>query len=355
MHEVITDLLNRRPVTRAEDWRSLWGRLGTGELDRAETAALLGSLATRVPDAATLRALLDSFSGPAPASAGQRWPETVNTVGTGGGPATFNVSTAAAFVAAAMGARVVKTGSRAYTSRLGSVDLLERLGIRLTGSTAETADAVDRDGIAFAGPFVYPAELTGLARSMAPVALRPFGRFLNAVGPFLAELPVAAQVTGVSAAMPLPELRRLAEGVDDRLIWLCTNDLGADELLGFCDNTVYTNRSGPAGGGSELRLRRGELLPERGGIEDLAPPYPDGAADYFHDVLGGRGGAAATDTVCLNAAAMAVAAGTAADWRQGLDSARDAVAGGAALEVLERLRRRSDTSRPLQRSGGRHG
>ncbi|QBI54926.1 anthranilate phosphoribosyltransferase [Streptomonospora litoralis] len=352
MHEVITALLNRRPVTRAEDWRSLWDRLGSGGLDRAEAAALLGSLATHPPEAPTLRALLDSLSRRPAASADRCWPATVNTVGTGGGPSTFNVSTAAAFVAAAMGVRVVKTGSRAYSSRLGSVDLLERLGVRLTGSLEETADAVDRDGIAFAGPFVYPPELTALARAMAPVALRPFGRFLNAVGPFLADLPVAAQVTGVSAAMPLAELRQVAQGVDDRLIWLCTNDLGADELLGFCDNTVYSNAAG--GGTPVLRLRRGELLPERGGIEDLRPFEPDDAVRRFREVLAGPPGAA-TDTVCLNAAAAAVAAGAADDWPQALDAAREAVAEGAALALLDRLRERSQTPGTLQASGGRHG
>ncbi|HEY7594308.1 MAG TPA: hypothetical protein VH969_14245 [Actinophytocola sp.] len=331
MRGPLEGLMSWEPDIEVDVWRSFWDRLDAGDVDRGEAVAVLSSLATRLPDHATLCNLLASFDErrrQAPA----RWPGSVNIVGTGGGPRTFNISTAAAFVAAATGVPVVKTGSRAYTSKLGSVDLLERLGIGLTKSYSDTEDALADFGVAFAGQFVYPAALSRLARVILPTSMRWFGKFLNTLGPFLAGLPVAAQLTGVSTAAPLPRLRQLAAASADRRIWLCTNDVGADELLGFAENIVYTDTG-------ELRMARGELTAGAGTLADLAPPDDAAAAvDRFLAVVSGDGGETATETVCLNAAAMAVAGGHAADWAAAVEAARRAVRDGAARDLLDRVR-----------------
>ncbi|MFE4827808.1 hypothetical protein [Streptomyces sp. NPDC056672] len=333
MHDALIGLLERRAPVGRETWRSFWDELGDGGLDRAQALALLVSLTTALPGPGTLRGLLDSLAERRPAEPAGRWAGTVNVVGTGGGPKTFNISTASAFVAAAAGVRVVKTGSRAYTSSLGSVDLLERLGVRLTSSYDRTAETLDRFGIAFAGPFVYPAQLTRLARTIAPTSMKPFGRFLNALGPFLADLPVTAQITGVSAAAPLTELRALAATVTGRTLWLTTNDRGADELLGFADNTIHTND------GRELRFPAGELVPAGGGFDDLLPVTdPADAPAHFLSVLAGTAGEVATRTVCLNAAALSVASGHTPDWTKAVAVAEDAVRSGAARDLAERIR-----------------
>ncbi|MHB9757707.1 hypothetical protein ACYBSK_25310 [Streptomyces sp. BYX5S] len=334
MHDALTGLLARRAVAERETWRSLWDRLGDGTLPREQAVALLASLTTRLPDPATLAALHGTLLERRPAPTGPAWPGTVNVVGTGGGPATFNISTAAAFVAAAAGVRVVKTGSRAYTSSLGSVDLLERLGVRLTASYEQTEEHLERDGIAFAGPFVYPVELTRLARLLAPMPMKPFGRFLNALGPFLADLPVAAQVTGVSRTMPLDDLRRLAATLTTRTVWLTSNDQGADELLGFARNTIHIAR------GRELVLEPGQLLSVVGGFDALAPAPKGEAVDHFLAVLAGRAHPAATATVRLNAAALAVASGRHRDWPAALAATGEAITSGAATDLVRRLRTR---------------
>lgn len=333
MHDALTGLLEQRVPVGRETWRSWWDQLGDGGLDQAQAVALLASLTSRLPDHETLRHLLDSLAERRPAAAvTTSWEGTVNVVGTGGGPRTFNISTAAAFVAAAAGVKVVKTGSRAYTSSLGSVDLLERLGVRLTSSYAQTEDTLATYGIAFAGPFVYPAQLTRLARTVAPHSMKPFGRFLNALGPFLADLPVAAQVTGVSAAAPLDTLRRLAETTAGRRIWLTSNDTGADELLPFTTNTVH-------GGNSLTRIiRPGELSPEEGSFGDLRPAAdPAAAVGHFLSVLSGEAGRVATRTVCLGAAALVVASGARRDWRSAVSVAEEAVRSGAAHALALRL------------------
>jgi anthranilate phosphoribosyltransferase len=348
MHDAVTALLSRGSTVDLHTWRSLWDSLDAGRLDRDEAVTLLASLATELPDQDTLRDLWDSLDERHPYH-GPRWPASVNIVGTGGGPRTFNISTAAALVAAATGVRVVKTGSRAYTSAYGSVDLLERLGVRLTASHAQTADALDRYGIAFAGPYVYPSPLTRLARLLAPTSLRPFGRFLNALGPFLASVPVTAQLTGVSSTAPLDKLRRLAGSIVDREIWLYFNNVGVDELLGFADNVIHRN----VGGASE-RLWPGRYTPAEGGLSNLAgPTAPAAAVEHFRAVLSGRGDPVATHAVCLNAAAMAVASGRVTEWGIAVSAAYEAIRGGAANGLLERLRvgRPGRAARPLARTG----
>jgi anthranilate phosphoribosyltransferase len=243
----------------------------------------------------------------------------VNIVGSGGGPATFNLSTAAAIVAAAIGVRVIKSGSRGYTSRYGSVDLLHLLGIPLATSHEQLAEQVQRRGIAFAGPFVYPAELRLLAKRVFPRDWRTLGAFINRLGPFLAAVSADAQLTGVSDPALLPVYAALPSR---RRLWLVSNAAGVDELVSFADNEI-------AGEGT---------LPQRsnGSLDDLR-----GAEDVvrqFHALLGGDGPPAALDSIALNAAALAVLGGVEPDWDAAFDEARGALDTGAALAVLDELR-----------------
>ncbi|MFI9332063.1 hypothetical protein ACIGZJ_31535 [Kitasatospora sp. NPDC052868] len=340
MHPALTTLLRHEPVD-ADTWRSWWDQLdarrpGPGrDSDRAQAAALLASLTTRLPDPDTLHALTTSLTERAPRP-GPAHPHAVNVVGTGGGPATFNISTAAALTAATLGVRVVKTGSRAYTSAAGSIDLLDRLRIPLTTSHRHTADHLERHHIAFAGPHVYPAPLTRLARLLHPLPLKPFGRFLNALGPFLAAVPVSAQLTGVSHTAPLETLRALARHTTDRTLWLAANTAGADELLPFADNTLHTHT--PGAPHTTLHLPAHALDDAAGTLADLAPA-PEHLTTHFLDTLTHRAHPTATRTIALNAAALAVACGHTPHWPTAYRAALDALADGAPRALAERLSR----------------
>ncbi|MEG8280486.1 anthranilate phosphoribosyltransferase [Streptomyces sp. AHA2] len=340
MHEAVVSLIGRDRPVELPVWRSFWDRLHTGDLRRGEATALLASLSTRMPDRVTLRAFLDSLAERRPAPPADGFGTAVNIVGTGGGPRTFNISTAAAFVAAAMGVRVVKTGSRAYTSGCGSLDLLEQLGITPTTSYEQTREVLRRCGIAFAGYFVYPREIALLARAVAPLDIRLLGSFVNTLGPFLADVPVAAQVTGVSRPAALQALRHAAvhtSRATGRTVWLADNAAGADEFLAFTANRVHAY---DAGAEDEFTLVPAALDLGAGDLADLAPAEDGvrGAASKFQEVLAGRGSPAATQTVCLNAAALAVAGRLTGDWHQALGAARATLHNGSALRLLERLR-----------------
>lgn len=332
MHDAYAALLAGRPVDVAT-WSSFWDELTADTLDPGEPASLMAELdLDRVaPETLTdlVRSLHARRTGPV-----RPFPGAVNVVGTGGGASTFNVSTAAAFVAATLGARVVKTGSRAHSSRYGSIDLLTRLGIPLTKSYDETAESLARHGIAFAGYFVYPVELTVLARRILPLPMRRYGRVLNALGPFLPALPGTRQLTGLSSPGLLPLARRLAAAADDREVWLCTNDVGADELVSFADNVVRPGAAAP-----DIRLSRHTLGTADGTLQDLAPvPEPDRVVEHFLDVVSGRAGEVAAQTVALNAAALVIAAERETGWRPAMASAIEAMRDGAVRELVDAVR-----------------
>jgi anthranilate phosphoribosyltransferase len=350
MADVLTGLLHRDDPVEVGTWRSFWDRLREGRLQRGEAAAVVASLSTQMPSQATLGALLTSLEDRRPQPPAGL-PDTVNVVGTGGGPSTFNISTAAAFVAAAMGVRVVKTGSRAYTSRYGSLDLLDRLGVPLARSHQQTANLLERFGIAFAGHYVYPPELARLARELLPLDMRRVGRFFNSIGPFLAAVPRSAQVTGVSDHALLPTMRYLADRRTGCRIWLCTNRLGADELISGTENVIYPND-----GSGELRLssnvlglviRGRDAPPQRlpapeptvDALADLRPVADDSSlVAHFLGLLSGDGPPTATRTICLNAAAVAMLGGAADDWVAALRLATEVVERGRAVRLVERLR-----------------
>lgn len=296
------------------DWDAFWDRLH----DRAsapEAVALLEDLRDGPVDPRTAVAMIASLDArrelPPPRRA-------VNIVGSGGGPATLNLSTAAAVTAAACGVRVIKSGSRGYTSRYGSVDLLKLLGIPLAGSHEEIDAALERGGIAFAGPFVYPAELRLLAKRVFPRDWRTLGTFVNRMGPFLAAVGADAQLTGVSD----PALLRLYTALPvRRRLWLVSNAAGVDEFVSFADNAI-------AGVGTVPRRSGGSLQDLRGG-EDVAA--------QFRALLGGEGPPAALDSIALNAAGMIVLHGV-AGWDEAFGEARAALRNGAASTKLDDLR-----------------
>ena len=156
------------------------------------------------------------------------------------------------------------------------------------------------------------------------------GRFVNSIGPFLAAMPVSAQLTGVSNPALLPSLRFLAARRAERRVWLCHNDLGVDELVGFADNVIETDDGGVA-------LPAGAQTGAGGSLADLVGTDGD-PVEQFRDVLGGRANDVAVETVCLNATALSVLGGLHDDWGKAMRAAEDAVRGGAALDLAHRMR-----------------
>jgi len=348
--QLLADLVSHKYPIAEEVWGNFWDRLGDRELEQGEALAVVCSLTTQTPDGESVAAMLRSLQerNPRPDPPSQ---PTVNIVGTGGGPSTFNLSTASAFVGASMGARVIKTGSRAYASKTGSVDLLDRLGIKLTTSYEQTEQMLETFGMACAGPFVYPKELRLLARNILPFGMKQMGRFFNLVGPFLGAVPVTKQITGTSDHAVVPMFKDLAAGDPTREYWITWNDMGVDELLSTVPSQVHDTERGedytlsPA----EIGLSEDRPFDELKPVEDI-----DSTVPHFMALIGGVGPTAAIESIKLNAAALAVNAGVAKDWADGLRMAGDAMAAGEPARLIESLRAHGAQAAPApaKASGG---
>jgi len=341
--ELLADVVSQKYPISEEAWGDFWDRLRGRELRDGEALALSCSLSTLTPDAASVSALLKSLRerNPQPDPPSRT---TVNIVGTGGGPSTFNLSTASAFVAAALGARVIKTGSRAYASKTGSIDLLDRLGIPLTTSYEQTEEMLDTFGMACAGAFVYPKELRLLARSILPFGMKQMGRFFNVIGPFLGAVPVSTQITGLSDHSMLPTFRHLAAEDTSRRYWICSNELGADELLSIVDSEVYDS-----GRDEEFTLSPAEIGLSGGSFDELLPVSDlDSTVDHFMALIGGDGPNAAIESIKLNAAALAINCEVAGDWAEGLEMAAETMSDGGPARLIESMRAHGEKSKSPQ-------
>jgi anthranilate phosphoribosyltransferase len=261
--------------------------------------------------------------------------KVVDSCGTGGdATGTFNISTGAALVAAAAGVVVAKHGNRAMSSRCGSADVLEGLGVRIDLDAAGVARCLDQVGIGFMfAPVFHPAmKYAGPPRK--EIGIRTV---FNILGPLTNPAGAAAQVLGVADAALVPKMAAvlLALGAERALVVHGAD--GLDEISLSAETTVCEVRGGevitytlnPA----ELGLARVDLAALKGG--SLADNVK-----IITDVLSGASGAP-RDAVLLNAGAVLLVAGVAADLRQGVKLAADAIDTGRARETLEHFVRLS--------------
>lgn len=262
----------------------------------------------------------------------------LDTCGTGGdGHGTFNISTTAAFIAAGAGAVVAKHGNRSISSRCGSADVLEALGVRTQLTPAQAARCVREAGIGFLfAPAFHPA-----MKALAPIR-RELGvrTVFNALGPMSNPARPRRQLMGVYAESLLePVARALGELGSERALVVRSQD-GLDELsLGA--PTLVADWDGRL-----RRLRRYALDPRdfglrRAPIRALAGGDARLNAKITLEVLSGKRGPR-RDVCALNAAAALVAGGLAADVRRGLQLAAQSLESGRALAALEALKRSSN-------------
>ena len=252
----------------------------------------------------------------------------LDTCGTGGdGLATFNISTLAAIVAAACGAKVAKHGNRAASSLCGSADVLEQLGVKIDLAPDGVARCIEQAGIGFLfAPVFHPSfRFAGVPRRELGVR-----SVFNILGPLCNPAGAKYQALGVAdaslAAKMADVLARL--GVERAIVFHAGD--GMDELSTSSPSLVIEIDGGrkeyqldPA----EVGLKPADPLAVRGG-------GPEENARIARDVLAGAGGPR-RDVVLLNAAAALRAAGRAKDWRDGIGMAAEAIDSGRAAEVLQ--------------------
>ena len=300
-----------------------------GRAGQVQTAAFLIALRAKgetVPEliglARTMRRLAASVESPREG--------LVDTAGTGGGPSTFNISTAAAIVAAGAGCAVAKHGNRSSTSRSGSADLLEALGVRIDLDPAAIARCIDEIGFGFMFAPRHHAAMKHVMPVRRQLAVRTIFNFL---GPLTNPAGARRQLLGVSDRRYQETIAEALVGLGcERALVVCSDD-GLDEVSVSGRTRVIE----VAGGRTEEWF----AVPQDAGVEraDLGAirgGTPEENAAVVRAVIDGEQGPA-RDVVVLNAGAAILAADGAADLAAGVDRARQSIDSGAAREVLERL------------------
>ena len=307
----------------------LSGRVGTPEIVSLLTA--LNRRPVRVQELAGFAHVMRRHATHVFADGETRPVHMVDTCGTGGDDSgTFNISTAAAIVAAAAGARVAKHGNRAASSQSGSADVLEALGVRIDLPFEQHGRAIREIGIGF-----LFAQAAHTAMRHATPARKQIGvrTVFNLLGPLTNPAGAQAQVLGVFSADVIDLVAATLAELGTEHAFVVHGAGGLDEVSIAGETIVAEVRDGT--------VRKFSVIPEefgvaRASLEAIRGGTATENATLIRRILGGEVGAA-LDIVVINAAAALVAAGAAANFREAAEMARSAVSSGGAREKLARF------------------
>jgi anthranilate phosphoribosyltransferase len=329
IQEALSRMLEGEDLTRDEA-RHVMGEIMRGEATQAQMAGFLVALRAKGETADEIAGCAEAMREHVLRVHPTR-DDVVDVVGTGGdGARTFNISTTAAFVAAAAGAAVAKHGNRAVSSSSGSADVLEALGFQLEQPPDRIAESIDRLGFGFMfAPSHHPA-----MRHAAPVR-RELGTrtVFNVLGPLTNPAGARAGIFGVYAPGLVRTVADALAGLDSRRAFVVHGAHGVDELSPSGPNLVCEVVGGT--------VRERVIEPLDLGIEPCDPSELRGGtpaenAATTRAVLAGAPGGKRS-AVLLNAAGAIAAAGHADDLAEGLERAREALDSGAALARLDEL------------------
>jgi len=332
--------LGRGETLDSQEAETAFGEVMLGRATPVQAAALLVALRTRretpAEVAGGVRALRQSMvTVPA-----ERPDQLVDTCGTGGGAlTTFNISTAAALVAAAAGVRIAKHGNRSFSSRSGSADVLEALGVAIELSPTEMGEVLAECGIVFMfAPLLHPA-----MRHVGPVR-RELGMptIMNLLGPLTNPAGAQRQVVGVADPTTLELVAQALLQLGHRRALVVHGAPGLDELSPIGDTSVFELREGS--------LASYSVAPADFGYENLDPAGlaggdPAANASLIEEILAGKRGGVARAATAMNAGAAIYVAGLSSSLAQGVATAEAALSEGTAVGVLVGLRRASNARR----------
>jgi anthranilate phosphoribosyltransferase len=305
-----------------------------GRAAPAQLAALLAALAMKgerpaeiVGFARTMRAHAVKLSAPVE--------DVFDTCGTGGDrTGTFNISSAAAVVVAACGVRVAKHGNRSVSSRCGSADVFEQLGVNVSAPAAASERSLHGAGIAFFFAPTFHPSMRHAAQTRRELGIRTA---FNLLGPLTNPAGATRQIVGVPRAEHTELIAQALRLLGAERAWVVHGADGLDEIsttghtkVSECrDGAVHTFYIHPA----DFGVAKTSVASLRGG--DAAEN-----AATIRDVLAGNRGAP-RDIVLLNAGAALFVAGAAASIREGMTRAAEAIDSGAAARTLEAMARAS--------------
>lgn len=328
--QALTRLIEQREIFY-DEMLSLMRQIMSGEVSAAQIAGILVGLRVKKETVGEISAaafVMREFATKVPVA---NRTNLVDTCGTGGdGISTFNVSTTAAFVASAAGARVAKHGGRSVSSTCGSADVLEKLGVNLNLTPEQVAECVDTIGIGF----MFAPNFHGAMKYAAPVR-RELGvrTMFNVLGPLTNPAGADNQVLGVFHSDLVGIMARVLQRLGSRHVLVVNGADGMDEISINSDSYIAELKDG--------EIREYTVNPEQFGFsrasnDVLRVANAEQACAMLRSVLDNQPGAA-RDIVQLNAGAAIYVAGLSNSLSEGITHAGEVIVSGEAKAKLEQL------------------
>ncbi len=271
--------------------------------------------------------------------------ETIlDTCGTGGDTTnTFNVSTACAFVAAGAGVNVAKHGNRAVSSRCGSADVIENLGVKLDLTSSDVERCIKEIGIGFLYAPLFHGAMKYAAGPRQEIGIRTI---FNLLGPLTNPAGASVQVIGVYEPALTEKIAYVLKKLGSKETLVVCGEGTLDEISICGPTRISQLKSG--------EVRTFDLTPEEVGFKRTSPEAIKGGnaienAEIIRQILDGQKGAR-RDIVLLNAGAAFVVAGLDRDFKEGVQRAKDSIDSGQAREKLKQLVAFTQQCRPFIRS-----
>jgi anthranilate phosphoribosyltransferase len=335
--DVYAELASKRDLSAAQA-RAVFDAIFAGNWTPSQIGGLLVLLRVRGEDAETIAAAAGAMRA-AMLPVVHRFPKLLDTCGTGGdGSGSLNLSTGAALVAAAAGVRVAKHGNRAATSRSGSADVLEALGIPLDLASAAQGEVLNEAGIAFLFAQAHHPAMRHVGPVRKELGIRTI---FNLLGPLSNPAGVTHQLLGAPDDATRKLLAEALVKLGAERAWVVRSVDGLDEVSPFAETRVTEVHQG--------KLREHSISPESFGFAvspagAIAGGEPGDNARALRAILGGEKHPAA-DAVALNAAAALVVFDGMSEREAGAQ-AREILASGKALKTLETWSAAAQRRRP---------
>jgi len=330
MRDILLKLCRREDLTRDEA-RTAFLHIMSGVAAEAEIGGLLVGLAakgTTVDELVGAALVMREKVIPIDCSGIE---VVLDTCGTGGDIRhTFNISTAAALIAAGAGIKVVKHGNRSASSSAGAADVLEKLGLKLEAAPKALCRCLDRAGICFAFARAHHPAMKYVAQARTALGIPTI---FNLLGPLTNPARAKHQLLGVFAPELTDRLAAVLRELGSSRAWVVHAEDGLDEISTLGPTRISELRDGHI---RTWTLDPKELKIEYARLSDLQIKSADEAAEALKSVLGNTPGPK-RDIALLNAAAAIVVAGAANDLVDALEIARQSLDSGRAAKTLELL------------------
>ena len=335
IRDTLLKLCRREDLTRSEA-RDAFLHIMSGEASEAQIGGLLVGLAAKGTSVEELVGAATVMREKALGIGCEADGVVLDTCGTGGDVrGTFNISTAAAIVVAAAGVKVVKHGNRSASSKSGSADVLEKLGVKLELTPQQMKRCLDTAGFCFAFARAHHPAMKYVAPARTALGIPTI---FNLLGPLTNPARARHQLLGVFAPELTDRLATVLRELGSERAWVVHADDGLDELSTIGPTRVSELKAGDV---HTWSLDPAKLGLPYARLSDLQVNSVEESADVIRRVMAGGSGPT-RDIVALNAAAALLVAGRGEDLPAALRLAEEAIESGAAQKTLEALVRCSN-------------